>query len=170
VSIKAPREQDLVRPALELLALRGAFAWRNNSGAVAAASNGKRRYIRFGGTPGASDILGILPGGRFIAVELKSKDGRLTAAQRLFLLRVEDLGGLALVVRDLRDLAAALDEEGSCRDHRPTRPPTSAKPRKGGCASQCQSRRSSRPQNEKGRRTASRRAGPATSSAPFCCC
>jgi hypothetical protein len=64
VSIKAPREQDLVRPALEPLALRGAFAWRNNSGAVAAASTGKRRFIRFGGTPGASDILGILPGVR----------------------------------------------------------------------------------------------------------
>ena len=31
--MKAPREQDLVAACLQVLRLRGVFAWRNNSGA-----------------------------------------------------------------------------------------------------------------------------------------
>jgi hypothetical protein len=109
VSIRKPREQSLVKPCLDLLALRGVFAWRNNTGSVVATSNGRRRFVRFS-TLGASDILGVLPSGRFITVELKSKTGKLTRAQRSFLDRVEAAGGLALVVRDLKELHAGLDE------------------------------------------------------------
>jgi hypothetical protein len=117
--MKAPREQDLVRPALELLGLRGCFVFRNNSGVMAATSNGKRRFVRFGGAPGASDILGLLPGGRFVCVELKRPGRRPTAKQKAFLAAVQALDGLALVVSDLAELdkqirLAIAGEQRSC--------------------------------------------------------
>jgi hypothetical protein len=102
--MKAPCEQSLVKPALDLLALRGCFVWRNNSGAMVATANGKRRFVRFGGTPGASDILGLLPGGRFLAVELKRPGGKLTAKQKSFLEAVRNQGGVGLVASSLKEL------------------------------------------------------------------
>jgi hypothetical protein len=116
--MRAPREQSLIRPALQLLGLRGCMAWRNNSGATSATHNGRKRFVRFGGTPGCSDIIGLMPNGRFLALELKSDTGRLTPAQRSFLERVEQLGGLALVVRSLKELERALDNLASDDYHR----------------------------------------------------
>jgi hypothetical protein len=107
--MKAPREQDLVKPALQLLALRGCFCWRNNTGAVSAGEGSRRRFIRFS-TPGASDILGVLPGGRFICVELKRKGNKPTALQRSFLEAVRSAGGAALVVSSLAELDRRLGE------------------------------------------------------------
>ncbi len=51
-----------------------------------------------------SDLLGILPGGRFLAVELKSRGGKVTQAQRSFLDHVTAAGGVALVISDLAEL------------------------------------------------------------------
>ena len=108
MSLPSPREQNLVKPALQLLALRGIFAWRNNTGAVRATNrSGKERFIRFS-TPGASDLLGILPGGRFLAVEPRSPSGKVTQAQRSFLDRVTAAGGVALVISDLAELEREL--------------------------------------------------------------
>ena len=83
----------------------GAFVWRNNTGAL----RDKRERPVYFGKPGSSDILGILPGGRFIAVECKSKKGKLSEKQKIFLAEVERLGGLAIVARSIDDLLNALD-------------------------------------------------------------
>ena len=94
-------EGDLVRACLAYLEAAGVFAWRNNSGmAMLPGRGGKPQPVRFGGMPGASDILGVLLGGRFLAVECKVGKGKLSEAQRRFLERVDQMGGLALVVRD----------------------------------------------------------------------
>jgi hypothetical protein len=69
------------------------------------------RFIRFGKV-GSSDIEGVLPGGRFLAVECKAKDGRLSPEQKQFLAEVEALGGLAVTVRGWWELAEALREAG----------------------------------------------------------
>ena len=58
--MKAPREQDLVAACLQLLRLRGVFAWRNNSGAFVLGEGKRRRFFRSidmpeGPSPGASD-------------------------------------------------------------------------------------------------------------------
>jgi hypothetical protein len=68
--VKAPRETELVRQCLALLGLRGVFAWRNNSGAFVRDQGEARRYFRAGAV-GSPDILGVLPGGRFLGVECK---------------------------------------------------------------------------------------------------
>jgi hypothetical protein len=114
--MKAPREQDLVGPALQLLAAKGVFAWRNNSGGITAFSaSGRQRFFRFGGAPGASDILGVLPGGaghppgRFLAIELKRPGRRPTPKQQSFLDMVRLQGGAALVIDDLKQLEREID-------------------------------------------------------------
>jgi hypothetical protein len=113
--MKAPRETDLVRACLQLLRLRGVLAWRVNSGAVAGEYRGRRRFVKFNTAKGCSDILGILPGGRFLAVECKMPGRKTTPDQAAFLDAVRMAGGLALVVRDVRELQAALVGQGHGR-------------------------------------------------------
>jgi hypothetical protein len=64
------------------------------------------------GLKGSSDILGLLPGGRFLAVECKAPDGRLSPEQRQFLADIKAQGGLAVVARSYRDIEEALRESG----------------------------------------------------------
>jgi hypothetical protein len=104
--VASPRETDIVRACLAYLRARGVFAFRVNSGAVAGEHKGKRRFVRFNGAKGCSDILGVLPGGRFLAVEAKRPGNRPTADQAAFLAAVSAAGGLALVVHDVAELAA----------------------------------------------------------------
>jgi hypothetical protein len=109
-------ESSLVRAVLQLLALRRIPSWRANSGAAVfpATGTGRRRFVRFAGARGQSDILGLLPpAGRFLAVECKVPGRRPTPDQRAFLENVRRAGGLALVVTDVRQLQAALDGEAS---------------------------------------------------------
>lgn len=111
--MKAPTETQLVKACLQFLALRKITAWRNNSGGAKLAGHGGRgQFVRFG-HKGSSDILGVLaPHGRLLACEVKKPGGKLTEHQKQFLDCVRAAGGLALVVRDVRELQAALDAEG----------------------------------------------------------
>jgi hypothetical protein len=61
---------------------------------------------------GSADILGCLPDGRFLAVEVKAPDGRLSTEQKQFLAEIGGLGGLAVMVRGWRELDAALRGAG----------------------------------------------------------
>lgn len=111
--MRKPRETDTVRAILQFLALHHIPAWRMNSGAAKIGN----RLVRFG-SPGMSDILGIHPSrpahtyggeiGRFLAIEVKSKFGRLRPAQAAFSQTVSQAGGLYLVVRHVDDVANAL--------------------------------------------------------------
>ena len=99
-------ESGVLVDSLKYLQARGIFHWRNNTGAVRVGSG---RFMHFG-KKGSSDILAILPGGRFLAVECKAPDGRLSLEQREFLERIRDLGGMALVVRSWEELDKILWE------------------------------------------------------------
>ncbi len=98
----------MLRACLDYLALAKIRAWRNNTGALPDATG---RPVRFG-LAGSSDILGVLPGGRFLAVECKAPGGRTTDLQDQFLDSVTQAGGLALVVRSMDDLRRGLREAG----------------------------------------------------------
>ncbi|MDR0759924.1 MAG: VRR-NUC domain-containing protein [Treponema sp.] len=98
-------ENAVIKECLEYLNLKGIFAWRNQTGALAS-SDGKR-FIRFGKV-GSADIIGILPGGRFIAVECKAPNGRLSDYQLAFLTDVEHMGGVAVIARSSEDIEKAL--------------------------------------------------------------
>lgn len=53
--------------------------------------------------PGFSDLFGLVPGGRFFALEVKGPAGRVSEQQAKFLAAVERNGGLAGVVRSPDD-------------------------------------------------------------------
>jgi hypothetical protein len=93
-------EGSVVKACLDYLAVYGAYVWRNNSGCL---RDIKKRPVFFG-KPGSADIIGVLPGGRFIGVECKSKKGRLSEKQKEFLASIEEMGGLAIVARSVDDV------------------------------------------------------------------
>ena len=80
-----------------------AWAERQNSGAAKVGS----RFIRFGWV-GCPDILGQLRDGRLLGVEVKSKTGRPSPEQTIFLARINQAGGVGFIARDLRDVVAVL--------------------------------------------------------------
>lgn len=93
-----------MKDCLEYLQIKGIFAWRNNTGAVKVG----RRFIKFG-YKGSSDVIGILPNGKFLAVECKrEKGGVLSKEQKDFLQTISENGGLAVVVHSLNDLQKVL--------------------------------------------------------------
>ncbi len=97
-------EAALVKAVLGYLKLRGIFAWRCNSGMLRGAGGGPVRF----GIPGMSDVLGILPGGKFLAIECKVGKNKPTKAQQAFLELVKGYGGVAFVAYSLDDVIEAI--------------------------------------------------------------
>lgn len=97
-------EGAVLSACLDYLALRGVLAWRNNTGALKV----DQRFVQFG-KKGSSDILGVLKGGRFLAIEAKAPGKKPTEEQQRFLDAVTAAGGLALVVDDVATLVDALE-------------------------------------------------------------
>jgi hypothetical protein len=93
---------------LRYLERRGLMAWNNPSGCIRVAPD---RWVHFG-KKGSSDIIGCLPGGRFLAVECKAEHGRLSPEQRQFLADVKAQGGMAVTVKSWQELDAALRGAG----------------------------------------------------------
>lgn len=103
MGMKQQREGDILKACLEYLKLRGVFAWRNNNAGVMRESKG-RKFWTFTGLRGVSDILGVLPDGRFLAVEVKRPGEVPTEAQSVFLAQVEQSGGVSCWVDDVAKL------------------------------------------------------------------
>ncbi|NPV51712.1 MAG: VRR-NUC domain-containing protein [Candidatus Methanofastidiosum sp.] len=96
-------EQNLVKAVLEYLYYKGFIAIRNNSGVIFIGNGERKRAIRVG-LSGSADIIACSPKGNFVAIECKSKKGKLTNKQKEFLDKVKTLGGVALIVRSLDDV------------------------------------------------------------------
>jgi hypothetical protein len=102
--------QQIRQAASEL----GAVLWRNNCG-VAEYPGGAR--VPYGLGTGSADLVGFvpapMPNGRtypvFMAVEVKSKRGRLTSEQALYLKGVALFGGLAIVARSIADATGPIE-------------------------------------------------------------
>jgi hypothetical protein len=99
-------EKRVLDACLKLLSRhpKVAFAWRQNTGMAVAAN----RVVRFS-FRGCSDIVGMLHGGRFLAVECKATGKKATEEQDAFLQVVRDNGGLSLCVDDPQILINALE-------------------------------------------------------------
>lgn len=117
MAIRVPKPNDLVVDILRLLALRGVVAFRQNTGAARYGD----RYVRFG-TPGAPDVLGLLPAhtdpatgerhpaGRLLGVEAKAGSGRLSPPQRAWHAAARAAGGFVCVARSVTELDHLLSE------------------------------------------------------------
>lgn len=96
-------EASLIKACITYLRYAGYLAIRNNSGFVFLDSNGKKRAIKMG-LAGSTDIIACSPKGQFIAIECKSKNGKLSHRQEQFLNEVRKLGGKAIVIKSIDDL------------------------------------------------------------------
>lgn len=65
--------------------------WRNSTGLA----EHEKRKARYGLCVGSSDVIGLGPGGRFLAIECKRPGGKATEKQRKFLKLVKKYGGIA---------------------------------------------------------------------------
>lgn len=104
-----PLEKDIQGQILDYLHLRRVFAWRQNAGAMKGEHKGKRWFVRFASVDGISDIVGVLPGGRFLAIEVKRPGEEPTPSQRAFLSRVTDAGGMAFAATSVREVQERVD-------------------------------------------------------------
>ena len=98
-------ESDVLKATLGTLSVHPRVAWaaRINSGAFEV----EGRYIE-SAFRGCSDVLGMLKGGRLLAVECKSTRGALSADQEAFGAAVAGNGGLFVVARSIDDVMAAI--------------------------------------------------------------
>ena len=94
------KEGDLVKDCIRWLAIMGCFVWKQNQGGMKTETH----FIRFAHVDGISDIIGMTPFGRFIAVECKQPNKKPTAKQQAFLDEVKSQGGIAIVAHDLAEL------------------------------------------------------------------
>lgn len=97
------KEQDIQRQILDYLRLKKIWC-RKISTIGIRKENGS--YIP-SQSKGMSDIIGILPGGRFLAIEVKKPKGILSPAQKEFLDSVKAEGGLAIVAYSLDNIIEA---------------------------------------------------------------
>lgn len=74
----------------------------------------KARMIQAGLCKGGSDIIGIhRPTGRFIAIEVKNKTGRVTKEQENFLNAIKSAGGIAGVARSAEEALSLIEENNN---------------------------------------------------------
>lgn len=98
-------EKELVNDILDYLRALGIFAWRQNTGAMKI----QNRLVRFG-IPGMADIIGVLPNGRFLAIEVKTKGNKPTLYQKDFINRIKTNNGVAIVAYSVEDVKEKLEE------------------------------------------------------------
>lgn len=93
-------EANIQNSILVALSEAGCLVWRQNTGAY---KDKTGRVIRYGLCVGSSDIIGITTSGQFMAVEVKTKTGRIRPEQQRFIDAVNRAGGRAGVARSVED-------------------------------------------------------------------
>lgn len=103
------KESETQKAILDYLALKKIFAWRNNTGAqIIRNADGSTRFLRFG-KKGSADILGIMPDGKFLAIEVKGKKGVVSLDQTNFLVEIKRNNGVAMVAYSLDDVMKVIE-------------------------------------------------------------
>ena len=110
--VRQPSEAEILRAILQLLRRhpKVAMSWRQNSGTFQERNrDGSVRYIRANTQRGMSDIMGALMDGRTLAIEVKSRTGRMRPGQEDFLQQIRAAGGVAGVCRSVEDAVRLLE-------------------------------------------------------------
>lgn len=108
-------ELDIEKDILRYLSLRKIFCWKcKTQGTFDPKTNRFRKNKNL--KRGVSDILGCLPDGKFLAIEVKRpadphqgiEAGNTTYEQKLFISDVNKLGGIAFVAEGIDEVVAHL--------------------------------------------------------------
>lgn len=111
-------ENYVLNSCIRALHIQGIEAWRNNTGTL---KNEQGGYVSFGKV-GSSDIIGILPDGRFLAVECKKPSGgKVSDKQKQFIEMINKNGGIGMIVHSAQEMIDLLKvlggiKDGTCND------------------------------------------------------
>lgn len=97
--------QTLLKRCLVHLSSVGIFCYPNNTGAI----KGKydTRYQRYG-FPGSPDILGIMPDGRYLGIEIKTGCAVQNKNQKKFEKKIKENNGIYWIIKSLENLDGEL--------------------------------------------------------------
>ena len=98
-------EKEIENLILDYLSYRPGYYWKNQS--VGIYDPTKRKFRKSNNRHhvlGVADILGVKNDGQFVAIEVKTKKGRLSENQKAYLQKVADNGGLSFVARSIEDV------------------------------------------------------------------
>ncbi len=104
-------EYAIKRQIITWLKYNGVFAWVQHNAAIYDPSRKAFRRQSFGQRRGVSDILGVWKG-RLLAIEVKTKTGKLSEHQEEFLKDVNRVGGIGFVARSIDDVVRELNARG----------------------------------------------------------
>jgi hypothetical protein len=97
---------ELVNATCDFLLDQGYFVWQNKS--MGTFNPYRKHFLKVGYShgriKGVPDILGVLPDGRLLAIEIKTGTGRLNPEQRDFIKKAEFRGAIAFMARSLEDV------------------------------------------------------------------
>lgn len=104
------KQRPLIVHILTTLNLCGVFSWRNNTSGF---FDTKKKMFRKAHDQlnGVSDILGIFPDGKFLAIEIKTVNDKLSIEQLDFLENIKKKNGISIVARSVDDVLKVLQEE-----------------------------------------------------------
>lgn len=97
------KESEIQKAILDYLHLKRILAFKHRN--VGIYKKSTDRYIPLSyGEKGISDIIGCLPDGRFLAIEVKKPGGKPSPEQVAFLERVNVNGGLGILAYGLEEV------------------------------------------------------------------
>lgn len=102
------KEIEIQKEIMLALDQAGCLVFRNNVGLFW--SLDKLRKVVCGLCKGSSDIIGMAPDGRFLAVEVKTPTGRPSKSQQNFITAVNHRGGVAFIARSKEEAIQKLKE------------------------------------------------------------
>lgn len=100
--MKVQKEKDIQKAIIDYLRLKRCLVFKHHSTGFTM-KDGEARAFRYG-DKGIADIIGCLPSGRFLAVEVKRPGKEPTPEQDQFLLEVNSRGGLGIVAHSIDDI------------------------------------------------------------------
>ena len=95
---------------LTWLKIKGIFAWRNNNGATFDSRRGAYRIRGKHELNGVPDIIGILPDGKFLGIEVKKPGGKTSDDQDLFINNGKLYGAIVFCADDLKTVQTELNK------------------------------------------------------------
>lgn len=98
-------EKDIQEAIITFLRLKKYVIFKHHSTGFTSGKDGFRTFRL--GDKGIADLIGCTPAGRFLAIEVKRKGGKISEDQRAFLESVNRNGGIGIVAFSLDDVMAA---------------------------------------------------------------
>lgn len=104
------KESHIQKGIMDYLKLRGVLCFKHRNVGIFRQDTKKYIPLPFG-EKGISDIIGCLPNGRFLAIEVKAPGGKPTFEQKGFIERVSYMGGIGMVAYSIDEVEGRLQNE-----------------------------------------------------------